>query len=218
VSIKRSRGESRRRRAIFVIKSAPDTSSFHFLTSVRPPLELPHQTIERMGDCGLEAPVSARMSLARDNPTLGSLRRAVLSEIEAILNASRLRQVKRVKVVFHCICSGMHRRIPGTKHFGVASHGNDMQAQSNALRRYEPPMVVGRTFEEVASTQRSSRNSWRLARPRISSCFRAMAQHFYESFRIGNFPATASAGSRPLDPRCRTGQVVASGHEDPSPR
>ena len=53
-----------------------------------------HQTMENMGDSGFQAPVRARMSPASDNPALGSLRRVLLSKIEAILNARKLSQVK----------------------------------------------------------------------------------------------------------------------------
>ena len=42
----------------------------------------------------VRGPVRARMSPASDNPAFSSLRRALLSEVEAILNASKLSQVK----------------------------------------------------------------------------------------------------------------------------
>jgi hypothetical protein len=42
----------------------------------------------------LMARYGARMSPASDNPAFGSLRRALLSKIEALLNATELRQVK----------------------------------------------------------------------------------------------------------------------------
>jgi hypothetical protein len=61
---------------------------------VRPTVCLSFQAGEH-GDAGCEAARYAHaMSPASDNPALSSLRRALLSEVEAILNASKLSQVK----------------------------------------------------------------------------------------------------------------------------